>query len=826
MKTSVWIKVAAIMAIVLMLLPQAPPAPPAPAGTSPENLTTVLVSFDRFPGQQQVALIERLGGSVLQTFHLVPTLVATVPESVLTILGAQAGVTRVERDGSVRAFGQAMPWGVSRVGAPLVYPLNKGTGIKVAVLDTGVDLTHPDLRIAGQVTFVTGTTTAQDDSGHGTMVAGIIGAQDNDVGVVGIAPEVSLYAVKVLGSSGSGNVSDIINGLQWAVDNGMQVVNMSFGGGPWPWAGELALTRAYNAGIVLVAGAGNNGNSAGTGDSVNYPARYGAVIAVGAMDEQLLRLPSSATGSTLELVAPGNNLNTTALGGGYGLFGSTSGATPHVSGAAALLIKSGVTSNLEVRRRLRDTAMDLGTPGWDPQYGKGLVSVYDAVKFSPAVDKTAPYTDIVLTGTSGNLGWYRSNVTVTLAADDKNGSGIARTMYSLDAGATWNAYAAPFVLQNSGKTDILARSWDLAGNDEGPPNYTAVKIDNVAPVVTLATSTASIAASTPGTTFSLNIQAGAGDSPIVSGLSASNLRIVDAYGTCTADYGPVRSVVVTLEDWAMSGDPAGRTYSIIATATDTAGNTTTVTSAVTVLPPVATPTPAPAPIVAAAVTPTATPAPVLAVAPIATPLPVVSLVGTPAPVPAPMPTVSPTPTPASRPATTPTPARGTSPRPKASAPPVVTLSSEADIIAGGAPGSSVAVNIYAQAQAGQSGAKIALSNMRIVDEYGNVTMDLGPVQPRSIVLESWAEDGDKKGRNYTISATATDTAGHVATKTIKIRVEPQVKQPAVDKMPPRAERAGKQQGQNNGDKNGNDDKGNNNKGNNGKNDKDEKGDRR
>ncbi len=726
MKISVLKTMATVIAIVFMVMPQ---APPVSAQSHPESFATVLVSFDRQPGEEQVSLIENLGGAVVRTYHLVPTVVASVPENALSKLSAQAGVTHVERDGSVQAFGQVIPWGVSQIGAPQVYPVNKGTGVKVAVLDTGVDLTHPDLKIAGQITFVAGATSAQDDNGHGTMVAGIIGAQDNDIGVIGVAPEVQLYAVKVLGSNGSGNISDIINGLQWAVDNGMKVVNMSFGGGVWPWAGEQALARAYNAGIVLVAGAGNNGTAAGTEDNINYPARYGMVLAVGAVDEQLGRLSISATGNTLELVAPGNNINTTALGGGYGLFGSTSAATAHVSGAAALVIKSGVTSNLEVRRRLRDTATDLGTPGWDPQYGKGLVNVNRAVNFSPTTDKTAPYTNIVLGGTAGNLGWYRSNVTVTLQPDDGNGSGVAQTRYSLNGGATWNSYTAPFTIQTGGKTDILARSWDKAGNDEGPPNFLTVKVDNTPPVVTLTTSPATIAASGPGTTFSLNIQASAGESPIISGLAASDLRIVDPYGTYSVDYGPVRTIVATLEDWAKTGDTAGRTYSVIATATDVAGNTTTVTSTVTVTPATAGSTPV----------------------------------------------VTATPTPVTSRAATPTPAT----------PPILTLLATPNTIRGDNQGSAVTVNIYGQVQAVQRGAKIASSNMRIVDDYGVATTDLGPVQPRSIVLKSWTKEGVKKGRNYTISATATDTAGNVATRSITITVEPQAKRPAVDKIPPR-----------------------------------------
>jgi subtilisin family serine protease len=122
----------------------------------------------------------------------------------------------VELDTTLSACftGEVLPWGVDRVDAVLAHPTNKGTGVKVAILDSGIDLDHPDLTVAGDVTFVPDTTSGDDDNGHGTLVAGIVGALDNDVGVIGVAPEASLYAVKVLNQNGDGAMSIILSGIE------------------------------------------------------------------------------------------------------------------------------------------------------------------------------------------------------------------------------------------------------------------------------------------------------------------------------------------------------------------------------------------------------------------------------------------------------------------------------------------------------------------------------------------------------------------------------------------------------------------------------------
>lgn len=224
---------------------------------------------------------------------------------------------------------------------------------------------------------------SDDDNGHGTHVAGIIAAADNSVGVVGTAPKAWLYAVKVLDRQGSGFVSDIIDGLQWSIANGMQVVNMSFGTSTDVPSLHEAISAAYKAGLVLVAAAGNSGPQ---DDTVLYPAKYEEVIAVSATDDADSLADWSSRGPEVELAAPGVNIYSTFRGGAYLALSGTSMASPHVAGAAALIIASGIGDdngngriNDEVRIRLNSTADDLGISGRDNLYGFGLVDADEAV---------------------------------------------------------------------------------------------------------------------------------------------------------------------------------------------------------------------------------------------------------------------------------------------------------------------------------------------------------------------------------------------------------------------------------------------------------------
>jgi subtilisin len=280
-------------------------------------------------------------------------------------------------EGQPAPLAETVPIGVSQVKAPAAWGCSRGKGIKVAVLDTGIDWTHPDLaaNVKGAVSFVPGET-AMDGNSHGTHCAGTIGAVMNDAGVVGVAPEAWLYAVKVLSNGGNGNWSWLISGLNWCVQNNIKIASMSLGGGGAPAALETMCNAAFNAGVLLVAAAGNSGPGMNT---VGQPGRYRNVIAVSAIDNANVIASFSSRGPEVELAAPGVQVLSTVPGGGYGQKSGTSMACPHVSGGAAVVWGAHrFATNVQIWNLLASTADNLGPPSWDPLYGYGRLDVDQA----------------------------------------------------------------------------------------------------------------------------------------------------------------------------------------------------------------------------------------------------------------------------------------------------------------------------------------------------------------------------------------------------------------------------------------------------------------
>jgi subtilisin family serine protease len=248
-----------------------------------------------------------------------------------------------------------------------------GEGVKVALLDSGLDPDHPDLRanFRGGYDFVNNDPEPWDDNGHGTEVAGVLAAVEDGFGLVGVAPKAWLYAVKVLGSNAHGAISDVVKGLEWAIQQGMEIANMSLGTPEDSQALREAVRAAWSAGLVLVAPAGNESGA------VLYPAAYPEVIAVSATTAADRLAPFSNSGPEVDLAAPGEAIPTTYPGGRYRLASGTSFAAPHVAGAAALLISSGIRDNRLIRARLEQAAEDLGLP--KEEQGSGLVNAARAL---------------------------------------------------------------------------------------------------------------------------------------------------------------------------------------------------------------------------------------------------------------------------------------------------------------------------------------------------------------------------------------------------------------------------------------------------------------
>lgn len=220
------------------------------------------------------------------------------------------------------------------------YDSATGAGVDIAIVDSGLQSDHCDLKdnIAGGVNFTDAVSDWEDDTGHGTHCAGVAAAVDNDIGVVGVAPDANLWAVKVL-HDGSGYLSDIAAGIDWCIENEREVISMSFGGDSESESISTAIETAYQEGHLLVSSAGNYDND-GDGDcsenNVGFPAFHEDVIAVTAMDSDDTITSYSSVGSAAELLAPGDDISSTTTGDGYETKSGTSVAAPHVSGTIAL----------------------------------------------------------------------------------------------------------------------------------------------------------------------------------------------------------------------------------------------------------------------------------------------------------------------------------------------------------------------------------------------------------------------------------------------------------------------------------------------------------
>ncbi|MEL6344986.1 MAG: S8 family serine peptidase [Myxococcota bacterium] len=281
---------------------------------------------------------------------------------------------------------RSVQWNLDAVDAEGAWEQSTGEGIVVAVIDTGVT-SGPNDGIGGLLEgfdFVNDDTDASDDNGHGTHVAGTIAQTTNNAaGVAGLAFDAEILPVKVLDAAGSGFSSDIIAGIEFAVDNGADVINLSLGSSTFSAAEAAAIAAAHDAGVFIAAASGND--AAGT---VSFPAGYPEAVAVGATGFGEALAPYSNTGAALDLVAPGGDLAQDLNGDGFvdGIlqetdFGAganffflqgTSMAAPHVAAAAALLMANGATHE-EAEAYLKETARDLGAPGRDDLFGAGFI---------------------------------------------------------------------------------------------------------------------------------------------------------------------------------------------------------------------------------------------------------------------------------------------------------------------------------------------------------------------------------------------------------------------------------------------------------------------
>lgn len=398
----------------------------------------------------------------------------------------RADVRYVEVNGTMHAIDAELDnsWGVDRVDAEAAHSNSEtGSGADIAIIDTGIDDDHPDLNAnigAGKAIVECGTRSCagspcfsgncneawSDDHDHGTHVAGIAGAEDDEEGVVGVTTEATLHAVKVLDCNGCGSFSDVAAGIEFVADQGWDVGNMSLGGSKSDVV-EDAVEYAYDKGVLLVAAAGNDGPCT---DCVGYPAAEPEVIAVSATNKDDCLADFSSQGPQVELAAPGKDVYSTVIDG-YATFSGTSMASPHVAGAGGLLMANGDT-NTDARDQLNSTAEDVGLA--DNEQGNGLVDAAAALGLDssdsqgscgssdnpPSVDSLS--VDEVETGDSD----AEFDVSWEVSDDDADLDSLDLTLTDLTDDETEDTATVDISGDSaSGTTRLVAAGDDGSGND-------------------------------------------------------------------------------------------------------------------------------------------------------------------------------------------------------------------------------------------------------------------------------------------------------------------------------------------------------------------------
>ena len=349
---------------------------PSQVGIRPDGTVDVLIGFS---GRMPSRAIAAAGGAVRHQYRNFPIVFASIPAVAMSRLESNPNILYVERDTEKFYSAQTLDWGVDRVDAEYVHNNSAvdGSGINVGVLDSGGDKDHPDITWAGGYSATSKDPNKWDDkNGHGTHVAGIISANNNDIGVVGVAPNCNIYAVQVGGRRLL--ISNIIEGIDWVIathndsdpNNDITVINMSFGGGASSGE-EVALQAAYNTGILAFAAAGNSGSS------VDYPAAYNTVMAISSSTTADAISGFSNFGPEIEVIAPGSGIYSTYKGGGYATLSGTSMSSPMAAGVAVLAWSANPSlTRDQIRSLLKSSAEDIGLSA--SQQGSGLVDAENA----------------------------------------------------------------------------------------------------------------------------------------------------------------------------------------------------------------------------------------------------------------------------------------------------------------------------------------------------------------------------------------------------------------------------------------------------------------
>lgn len=432
---------------------------------------------------------------ISHTYHTaIQGMAAEVPEGRLTGLRQDPRVAYIEKDQPVEAFAQTLPTGIQRIFADdnVNIAINSSDDYRidadVAVLDTGIDYDHPDLNVYKRTNCAKGgpnnsnckNNEGDDGNGHGTHVAGTIGALDNNSGVVGVAPGARLWAVRVLDNNGSGWMSWIIAGVDYVTAHADQidVANMSLGCECSSDALNTAITNSVAAGLTYAVAAGNSDKDAATFSPANHP----DVITVSALAdfdglEGALGLPTCRTdeddtlanfsnwGSSVEITAPGVCILSTWKDGGYATISGTSMASPHTAGAAALLAASGYTNPATIR----STLINEGNLNWTDDSGDAvkepLLDVRNTTIFNPAV--------VIGSGTTGNTAPTAdfthavSDLSVSFTDQSTDGDGtVVSWSWDFGNGGTSTTQHPDYTYEAAGTYDVSL----VVTDNEGAPN--------------------------------------------------------------------------------------------------------------------------------------------------------------------------------------------------------------------------------------------------------------------------------------------------------------------------------------------------------------------
>lgn len=387
----------------------------------------VIISFKE---EIDYELLEEMGAEIHEEFDAITAVSVTLPdETTVQSASTDSSIEYIEENSVVRAAAQTTTWGYRSIKANTASSLGyTGKGVKIAVIDSGINSKHPDLKVAGGVSKIANSSAFTDGLGHGTHVAGVIGAQNNSIGTVGVAPDAQLYSVKVLSTKGLGTLEGVVAGIQWAIDQKVDIINMSLTTVANNQTLRDITKKAYDAGILIVAASGNERESGLYGD-VLYPARFPSVVAVGSVSQLNKLSYFSNYGPSQELMAPGENILSTYVNGttttqnDYAILEGTSVASPFAAGTFAQYMEAYPhLSNKQLRETIKRAATDLGPKGRDNQYGNGLIqSLQTKAALFPDLKNDVWYSEPIKKIFDRNIitglpdGTYRPAATITRA---------------------------------------------------------------------------------------------------------------------------------------------------------------------------------------------------------------------------------------------------------------------------------------------------------------------------------------------------------------------------------------------------------------------------